>query len=109
MVKRILTAAGFVENETFRETRFLKPPKTTYAVYMDSYERRGADTLNLVTEHDYTIEVYSYSMDPEAEKRLEAVLDSMGIAYEKANRYWIQEEQLYQVVYTFIYIEKKEG
>ena len=106
MVKEILTLAGFVEGKTFKETRFLKPPKTTYAVYMDSYERRGADNLNLIKEHDYTIELYAYKADPEAEASIESVFDTLGIAYDKASRYWIQEEQLYQVVYSFSYIEK---
>ena len=47
MVKQVLTAAGFVEGRTFKETRFLKPPKTTYAVIRGSYEGRGTDSLNL--------------------------------------------------------------
>lgn len=106
MVKRVLTGAGFVENETFKETRFLKPPKTTYAVYMDSFVRRGADNLNLIKEHSYTIELYSYTSDPEAEARIEEVLDELGLEYEKDDRHWIQEEQLYLVVYTFNFIEK---
>ena len=106
MVKRVLTGAGFVEGKTFRETRFLKPPKTTYAVYFDSFTRRGADGLNLIKDHDYTIEVYSYTIDPEAEAKIEAMLDELGLEYDKTDRYWIQEEQLYQVVYTFNFVEK---
>ena len=106
MVKKVLTGAGFEEGKTFKETRFLKPPKTTYAVYLDSFTRRGADGLNLIRDHVYTIELYSYKPDPEAEAKIEAILDSLGIEYDKADRYWIQEEQLYQVVYTFKFIEK---
>ena len=106
MVQEILTGAGFVEGKTFKETRFLKPPTTTYAVYMDSFTSRGADGLNLVKDHDYTIEVYSYKSDPEAESKIEAQFDALGLEYEKSERYWIQEEQLYQVVYTFNFIEK---
>jgi hypothetical protein len=106
MVKNILTKAGVVENETFKETRFIKPPKTTYAVFMDAFNRYGADAVNLITEHDYTIELYSYIPDAEAEKRIENSLDYYAIPYEKEPRYWIQEEQLYQVIYTFNFIEK---
>lgn len=106
MVKQILTAAGFEENVTFRETRFLKPPKSTYAVFMDAFTRRGADGLNLLKEHAYTIEVYSYVADPGAESRIETVLDEMGIEFEKDERYWLNDEQLFQVVYRFDYIEK---
>lgn len=106
MVKKVLTGAGFVENKTFKETRFLRPPKSTYAVYMDSFERRGADSVNLIIEHSYTIELYSTVPDPDAEKRIEDMLDSLGIAFEKQARYWIDEEQIYQTVYEFDYIEK---
>lgn len=106
MVKRVLTEAGFIESKTFKETRFINPPKVTYVVYMDSFTRRGADNLNLIKDHDYTIELYSYLPDPDAEKRIEAVLDELGFEFDKADRYWIQKEQLYQVVYAFNYIEK---
>jgi hypothetical protein len=73
---------------------------------MDSYTRRGADAVNLITEHDYTIELYSYDPDNGAEKRIENSLDYYSIPYEKESRYWLQEEQLYQVIYTFNFIEK---
>ena len=106
MVKQVLTAAGFIEGETFRETRFLKPPKSTYAVFMDSFNRYGSDNLNLIKNHVFTIELYSYAPDPEAEKRIENALDSFNLPYDKQSRYWIQTEQLYQVIYTFDYIEK---
>ena len=106
MVKRVLTNAGFVENETFRETRFIKPPRVTYAIFMDSFTRRGADNLNLIKDHEYTIELYSYNPDPDAESRIEAALDALGIEFDKDDRYWIQEEQLYQVVYRFNFTEK---
>lgn len=106
MVKYVLTLAGFTEDETFKETRFLKPPKSTYAIYLDSYTRRGADALNLITDHDYTIELYSYKADPDAESRIEETLNYLGLEYEKSERYWIDEEQLYQVIYTFNFIEK---
>ena len=106
MVNKILTGAGFVLNETYKETRFLKPPRETYAIYNDSIERRGADNLNLVTEHEVTIELYEYAPDPEAEARIEAEFDSRAIEYVKQSRYWIYNEQLYQVIYEFGYIEK---
>ena len=106
MVKKILTEAGFVEGETFEETQFINPPDTTYAVFMDSFTRRGADRLNLLKEHSITIEIYSEFGDPEAETRLEAILDRYGIEYDKDDRIWIQSEQLYETVYTFDFIAK---
>lgn len=109
MVKQILTAAGFIENQTFRETRFLKAPRGTYAVYLDSVKRRGADNLNLITEHDTTIELYEYAPDADAEERIEAQFDAIGQAYERSERYWIDEEQIYQRIYSFNYISKTGG
>lgn len=106
MVKRVLTNAGFVENKTFKETRFITPPKSTYAIYLDSFESRGSDNHNLLKDHDYTIELYSYKPDPDAEKRIEKSLDDLGLEYAKDDRVWILEEELYQVVYSFNYIEK---
>jgi hypothetical protein len=110
MVKRILTGAGFIENETFRETRFLSPPKSTYAVFMDSYTSGGADTVVLVKRHSVTIELYEYAPDPTAEAKIEARLNEyyprMSGEWNKEPRYWLESEQLYQVVYTFDYIEK---
>ena len=106
MVNRILSDAGFVLNETYRETRFLKPPKKTYAVYQDTKTIRGADNLNLIKDHDVNIELYEYTPDPEAEKRIEDQFDLLGQEYIKQSRYWIQEEQLYQVIYEFNYVEK---
>lgn len=106
MVNKILTEAGFVEGETFIETQFIKPPRTTYAVFHDSFTRRGADGLNLLKEHNITIEIYSEFGDPKAEARVEAILDKYGIEYDKNDRYWIQAEQLYQTVYTFDFVEK---
>lgn len=106
MVRKILTDAGFIEGETFKEVRFITPPKSTYCIYLDSFTRRGADALNLIKDHSYTIEVYSYYSDPEAESKIEAVFDKLGIAYEKDERTWLQTEQLYQVVYRFDHVEK---
>ena len=106
MVKTILTGAGFVESKTFKETRFLKPPQTTYAVYMSSFVRRGGDNANLIKEHSYTIEVYSYKADPTAEDNIEKMFDTLGIEYDKSERYWLDTEQLYQVIYTIDVIEK---
>lgn len=106
MVKKILTGAGFVEDETFKETRFLSPPKTTYALYMDSFTGRGPDGLNLIKDHTSTIELYSNKADPTAEANIEKMLDKYGIEYDKSERYWLESEQLYQVVYTFNFIEK---
>ena len=102
MVKEILDVTGL----PYKESRFLTPPKETYAVYHDAVNRRGGDHINLLSQHDVSIELYEYKPDPKAEKALETTLDSLGIEYDKQARYWIQDAQLYQVVYDFTYHQK---
>lgn len=102
MVNIILNNTGL----PYKESRFLNPPGTTYAVYHDDVDRGGADNINLISQHDITIELYEFSPDPVAERLIEAELDARGLEYTKASRYWIQEEQIYQVVYDFSCYEK---
>jgi len=102
MVKEILDVTGL----PYRETRFLTPPDTSYVVYMDAIERRGGDGINLISQHDVTLELYEYKPDPNAERLIETTLDALGIEYTIQPRVWIQSEQLYQVVYDFTYHQK---
>lgn len=107
MVHKILTGAGFVLNRTYRETRFLKPPKSTYAVYNDTQTVRGPDNINAIVSHVVSIELYEYAPDSAAEAAIEAQFDKAGLEYIKQSRYWLAEEQLYQVIYEFNFTEKK--
>lgn len=102
MVNEILNKTGL----PFKESRFLSPPKSTYAIYNLELDRRGGDDINLVSQYDATIELYEYAPDPGAEKTLEEILDSYGVEFSKDSRYWIDSEQLYQVIYNFSYIKK---
>lgn len=107
MVDEILTGAGFVEGETYKETRFLTPPRDkTYAVYHDSVTGRGADDINMIEDHAPSIELYEYYPDKDAEVRLENEFNKRGIEYTKEPRYWLETEQLYQTVYDFNYTKK---
>ena len=103
MVKELLNALN-IKN---REARFLSPPQSgTYAVWFDSFESRGADDLNLLRDHDYMIELYEFTPDPKTEQEIEAALDRLGIGYTKQNRFFLESEQLYQVIYEFSKLEK---
>lgn len=105
MLNDILNATGI----PYKETRFIQPPKTTYAVYNDTYATRGSDFKNMLKEHDITVELYEYKPDKNAEQAIENQLDARGIEYTKQERYFIDSEQLYQVIYEFSYIEKMKG
>ena len=102
MINEILKPTGL----PYKESRFLKPPTKSYVVYNDSIDRRGGDNINLVSQHNITLELDEYEKDLEAEKAIEDSLDANGIEYEKQSRYWIAEEKIYQVVYDFTYIQK---
>lgn len=103
MIKNILTAAGV----QFKRTRFPQPPRGTYAVYMDDVETDGPDGINAILRHDVTVELYEPKPDDATEAAIEAQLDAAGLAWTKQDRYWLQEEQRYQVIYEFTHIEKR--
>lgn len=102
MIKDIMTTAGV----PFRRSRFLKPPEGTYAVYMDDVTTDGPDGINRIFAHEITLEVYEPHPDDKAESAIESAINDMGLRWEKQDRYWLQSEQRYQVIYTFEYIIK---
>lgn len=91
----------------YKECQFRKAPKSTYAVYSDSFKNVGADGINNLREHDITIELYEYEPQPAVEKAIENNMDTLGIPFVKQERYWLESEQLYQVIYEFSYYEKR--
>ncbi len=104
MVTKILNKA----NVKHRESRYTaKPLPETYAVWFDDREAGGADGVNVQIEHNYTIELYESKPDPVTEAAIEKALDEAGLEWSSQARYWIQEEQRYQVIYEFNYIEKR--
>lgn len=101
----ILTAAGVA----FRKSRFPKPPAETYAVYTDDITGTdGPDGINSIFFHAVTVEVYEPAPDDATETAIEAKLNAAGVRWTKQDRYWLQSEQRYQVIYEYDYIEKKE-
>ena len=110
MIKEILTASGI----TFRRAQFRKPPAGTYAVYFDDVDVDGADPVTLhsaaglpcIYHRSVSVEIYEPHQDDAAEAAIEAAMRAMGIAWHKEDRYWLQDVQRYQVVYTFSYTSK---
>lgn len=103
MISDILAAAGI----PCRRSRFPQPAADTYAVYTDDVSASGADNVNCIFAHSITVELYEPAPDDAAEAALEAQLNARGIPWDKQDRYWLQAEQRYQVVYDFDYIEKR--
>ena len=110
MIKEILTAAGVLH----RRGRFPSPPEGAYAVYFDDIDADGADPVRSITpgglpriyHHNVRVELYEAKPDDEKEAAIEAELDAWGLPWTKDDRYWIQTEQLYQVIYEFSYTSK---
>ena len=109
MIDELLQAAGFVLDVTYRRSRLPQPPAgKTYAVYTDDITPMGPDHRpGLVRRHDVTVEMYEPEPDDAREEAFEAVLDAAGLEWSKQDRYWLREEQRYQTIYEFFYIEKR--
>ena len=103
MVNDILTAAGIQG----RRGRFTGAKPGSYVVWMDGHTTDGPDGRPCVIQHDVTLELYENKPDDAAEAALEAAIAAAGLHYSKQDRYWLQTEQLYQVVYEFTYYEKR--
>ena len=104
MVTKILKQAGV----NFRQSRYIATTlPDTYAVYFDDREASGADGINCLITHNITVEVYESKPDDATEAAIEAALDAYGLEWTSQARSWIQEEQRYQVIYEFTYIEKR--
>ena len=103
MVNDILERAGIPG----RRSRFPKPPAGTYAVWLDDITTDGPDGIPAILTHDVTVELYELAPDDEKEAALEAELTAAGLQWTKQDRYWLQTEQRYQVLFEFSYIEKR--
>ncbi len=111
MIKEILTAAGVMH----RRGRFIRPPAGNYAVYFDDVSTDGADPVSpaasgglpTIYHHDVRVELYESKPEDAMEAAIEAELNARGLPWSKEDRYWLQDEQRYQVLYNFSYTTKK--
>lgn len=103
MVNKILTAAGI----PYRRGRLTGRKAPTEAVYLDDITTDGPDGLPWIRRHDITVELYEDRPDDAAEKALENAITAASLQWTKQDRYWLQSEQMYQVIYEFTYKEKR--
>ena len=107
-INEILQAAGFVENVTYTQTVFVKPPQRTFVVYVDDVDADGSDYTTDIFTHSVRLELYSPNRaDPAAEKRLEATFRQYGIHYRKLGRTWLESERYFLTTYYFDFTEKE--
>lgn len=106
MVKEIIELIGVPA----KRNRWAKPPAGTYIVWTDYVETDGADGMPpSIYKHDVSFEMYSPKQDEETERLIESVLGSYGRQWVRQDRYWLDDEQVYQTVYDFSYIEKRRN
>ncbi len=104
MITKILDQARV----SYRKGRYTdKPLPDTYVVYFDNREVEGSDDINFLVTHNIIIEVYESKPDDVTEAAIETALDAFGVEWTSQDRYWLQEEQRYQVIYEFTYMEKR--
>lgn len=102
-VADILREAGL----PFTAVAFNNPPGESYAVYNEETTRRGADSMNCITEHDVSVEVYSYDFyDDGAVQSVASALDQNALEYKKYDTTYINSEHLYCTRFEFSFVSK---
>ena len=82
----------FAENES---------PAPPFVVHLTSGNKNfSADGRAYFKANEIHLELYTDKKDPELEGKIEAVLDSHGIFYDKTE-IWIESEKLYEVLFIF--------
>ena len=95
----ILNALGIpYAYDHFAEGESPDPPFICYL--LPGSDNFAADGRVYFRINEVRIELYSDSKDVGLESKVEAVLDSHGIFYNKSE-VWIQSEKLYEILYSF--------
>ena len=109
MVDKILTAARLQG----RRGRFIGAKPSTYVVWLDDMSTEpGPDRVANAPQairHDITLELYEDRPDDAAEAALEAAITAANLDWTKQDRYWLQAEQQYQVIYEFTFFERRRA
>ena len=98
-VVRLLEETGVAfAYDDFAEGESPDPPFICYLLpQSDNFSADGKVYLKVSSVN---IELYTDSKDLSVEQKLEAVLDTHGIFYDKTE-VWIESEKLYEVLYSF--------
>ena len=98
-VVRLLEETGVpFAYDHFAERESPDPPFICYLLpQSDNFSADGKVYLKVSSVN---IELYTDSKDLSVEQKLEAVLDTHGIFYDKTE-VWIESEKLYEVLYLF--------
>ena len=82
----------------FAEGESPDPPFICYLI--PGNDNFAADGKAYFKVDQVNLELYTDLKDPETENKVEAVLDSHGVFYDRTE-VWIESERLYEVLYSF--------
>jgi hypothetical protein len=95
MVKAIRIPSAY---DHFAEGESPDPPFLCFlTANSDNFSADGKVYMKIMGVH---LELYTDRKDPEAEQKVEAILDQYEMVYDKTET-WIDTEKLYEVLYTF--------
>ena len=82
-------------------------PNLPYIIfYYPNNDDFSADNINYVPIVDLNIELYTEEKNFELEEQVESVLKQNGFFYDKSETY-IQQERMFQVLYTTNFLKKE--
>ena len=101
-IKNALTGIdGFDKKVAYRAFPTGKAPELPFICYLaNSTENLFADNEVYAVIHGIDVELYTQYKDQQTELKVEECLESLGIAWEKAEEY-IDSENMYEVIYSF--------
>ena len=79
-----------------------EPPFLVY--YLDNSRKHGADSLNLISDDNIIIELYTDSKNIALEKQIESLFSDVELSKIES---WIEDENLLMIAYEFTTINKE--
>ena len=72
--------------------------------YLDNSRKHGADSLNLISDDNIIIELYTDSKNIALEKQIESLFSDVELSKIES---WIEDENLLMIAYEFTTINKE--
>lgn len=88
------------------EVAFSQPQKLPYIIILDRTDEDGDDYHTRLLSHELAVEFYAKRIDPQNEKKLEAIFTKQKWKMTK-DRAWIDSEKMFETIYTTNFIEKR--
>lgn len=85
----------------------INPPFLIFRRY--SQDNFGADDIVYEKINNYYVELYTEYKDVELEEELENLLTNAGIFFNVESEDYIDDEKMYEIIYTINYKEEKDN